>query len=156
MPVENVNYVSDDETSTESSSEYVPEEEIKINNKMLIEKLGKTMGMKLFNKLRMLEFENNKIKEKVNNVSVKLEMERIAKNEIIKQYKIIEKHYDNEKCSICREVPGEKVVLGCKHLFHTECIGRWDKDSCPMCRQRIKIELFKFKSRVLKYEHKVI
>ena len=41
-------------------------------------------------------------------------------------------------CSICLEDFDEtkEIVLGCNHIYHTDCIIEWiNKDpSCPLCR----------------------
>ena len=48
----------------------------------------------------------------------------------------------SEVCSICWDSAerGKGIaVLACSHLFHSECINRWNKigNSCPLCRRRL-------------------
>lgn len=136
-PPEPQQYVSDDETSEESSTH---SSELAFTKREYID----------------LRIENRELLMKLKAMKFLLDMEKKAKKIIIEKFKIIENHYDNEKCAICHEVEGEKVVIGCKHMFHDRCIKRWTKKTCPMCRQDMELELFKFKSKVSKYEHKII
>ena len=46
------------------------------------------------------------------------------------------------ECPICldniiSEDQTEIVVLGCKHIFHYECIVKIQNNSCPLCRKTI-------------------
>jgi hypothetical protein len=51
----------------------------------------------------------------------------------------------NSSCPICLENFEEQIkikLLSCEHGFHSECLGPWiadHNDSCPICRQRIKL-----------------
>lgn len=47
-----------------------------------------------------------------------------------------------ERCSICvseLRIGDEVFVLGCRHLFHRDCLAQWlsHRGSCPNCRYRI-------------------
>jgi len=61
-----------------------------------------------------------------------------------KSLKINQEHVDNkEECAICKDeyqLDEEVMQLGCKHLFHPECVKRWlgMSSSCPVCRWEIK------------------
>jgi len=44
------------------------------------------------------------------------------------------------ECSICFELLFEDknfLITECGHKFHYSCFKKWDKDTCPMCRQDI-------------------
>lgn len=59
----------------------------------------------------------------------------------------------NNKCIICldelydyNENPTdfenkEKLVLGCKHIFHLDCFKQWyvTSENCPYCREKVEI-----------------
>jgi hypothetical protein len=44
----------------------------------------------------------------------------------------------DDTCPICMcdhtEAPGEWSITRCNHTFHTGCITRWGRSTCPMCR----------------------
>jgi hypothetical protein len=43
-------------------------------------------------------------------------------------------------CSICLEKieDCDKIyVLMCNHIFHVECLNKWNKNTCPYCRSEI-------------------
>jgi E3 ubiquitin-protein ligase RNF115/126 len=47
------------------------------------------------------------------------------------------------ECVICMEAmtgQGELSLLPCGHVYHKECISRWEKESksvrCPQCRRK--------------------
>ena len=44
-----------------------------------------------------------------------------------------------EPCCICLEtgVSGPWFFAPCKHSFHLECIQKWSKGTCPLCRKRV-------------------
>ncbi|KAL9434440.1 hypothetical protein AB3S75_029142 [Citrus x aurantiifolia] len=47
-------------------------------------------------------------------------------------------------CAICLEefsVGSEACCVGCSHMYHDNCIGRWLKNnnSCPLCRHRLAV-----------------
>lgn len=49
-------------------------------------------------------------------------------------------HHGEQCCQICLcdYQDGDDVrVLGCHHIFHTECVNRWldQKTNCPTCRR---------------------
>lgn len=55
---------------------------------------------------------------------------------------VADKEEDREKCTICLvnfEGNIEIRTLGCKHLFHTNCVDRWLRSNkqCPMCRLQV-------------------
>ena len=45
-------------------------------------------------------------------------------------------------CSICLETmdESETPLTQCSHRFHTTCLQRWNKNSCPNCRRRLTAE----------------
>lgn len=46
-----------------------------------------------------------------------------------------------EPCSICfDDIDSKKEVpLSCGHWFHRECLQKWNKPSCPLCRAEMSI-----------------
>ncbi len=43
-------------------------------------------------------------------------------------------------CSICLDVIEKEnkiYVLKCNHIFHVECLNKWNKNTCPYCRSVI-------------------
>jgi hypothetical protein len=42
-------------------------------------------------------------------------------------------------CSICLEnmTEDEITTTECSHKFHTTCLQRWNKNSCPICRRTL-------------------
>ena len=52
----------------------------------------------------------------------------------------------NDTCSICLN-PVRKTrsvtELKCEHMFHKECLKKWDKDTCPMCRDNYGPDKYK-------------
>ena len=51
-----------------------------------------------------------------------------------------------EQCSICfeDEIDNEKMVtLGCKHVYHKQCLEKWcqENTTCPYCRDYITLPL---------------
>jgi hypothetical protein len=41
-------------------------------------------------------------------------------------------------CPICLETDtGPWLTTRCGHVFHRTCIRRWQKDTCPMCREHV-------------------
>lgn len=40
-----------------------------------------------------------------------------------------------KECSIClNDISGENKKLQCGHIFHEECINKWNENTCPYCR----------------------
>ncbi len=52
------------------------------------------------------------------------------------------------ECCIClKELCDQSTTLECKHKFHTLCIDKLHKKSCPLCRSPIVHEkLFDYKA----------
>lgn len=51
-----------------------------------------------------------------------------------------EKTAETGECSICicEIIPEDKVyLLRCSHKFHTKCLRKWNKNTCPYCRSEI-------------------
>ncbi|KAI9110704.1 hypothetical protein K1719_018142 [Acacia pycnantha] len=54
---------------------------------------------------------------------------------------------EETECCICLSVfeDGEKlkVLPGCKHCFHCQCVDNWliNHSSCPLCRASIKVDV---------------
>lgn len=47
-----------------------------------------------------------------------------------------------DPCPMCLEDLNTKTVIECGHEFHEECLELWmneDKDTCPICRERIPL-----------------
>ena len=67
----------------------------------------------------------------------RLIMRELSKRTIRLPEEVLVENYSND-CSICLESIKEKVViLDCQHGFHRECIIKWERNSCPYCRQVI-------------------
>merc|ERR1712034_299577 len=53
----------------------------------------------------------------------------------------IEDKMDGERCSICirplQVMPWKKTPCG--HGFHDECLKKWTKNGCPMCREPLDL-----------------
>ena len=50
------------------------------------------------------------------------------------------KNHSKEICGICIDItPMICQVSCCKQHFCLECLKKWQKDSCPTCRQSYKI-----------------
>ena len=46
----------------------------------------------------------------------------------------------SDDCSICLETIKilDKIYrLECRHIFHLECLDKWNKNTCPYCRREI-------------------
>lgn len=44
--------------------------------------------------------------------------------------------YNKRKCPICLEhLSGQTFTTNCNHIFHRECLDKWNNKSCPCCRQ---------------------
>jgi hypothetical protein len=44
------------------------------------------------------------------------------------------------ECSICLESvkKNDKIYkLNCGHIFHIDCLNKWNKNTCPYCRSNI-------------------
>ncbi|KAK6242792.1 hypothetical protein SCA6_008181 [Theobroma cacao] len=62
-----------------------------------------------------------------------------------KHVKIIKRRVKSEDCVVCLEAlnVGSRVSrMPCSHIFHSDCIGKWLKQShnCPVCRFHIQTE----------------
>lgn len=57
-----------------------------------------------------------------------------------KNVKKSESESENE-CAICQDIEdtSDMVKIDCGHIYHYNCIIRWDKGDCPMCRRHIYI-----------------
>lgn len=99
---------------------------------------------------------NEELRKNKNLVEANKDLTKIN-NKIISTFKLVEK-YDKEICSICRELPGKKVVTNCGHVFHKDCLQKSMERSinCPLCRTRIESSLFCFDTKCVKYEHKLL
>lgn len=53
------------------------------------------------------------------------------------------------ECPICMESLDQvRIPLSCSHWIHPDCIVKWGKEQCPVCRQSISLPWeFKFKLR---------
>ena len=41
-------------------------------------------------------------------------------------------------CSICLEdLKNNLIITPCKHQFHLNCLKKWIKNSCPLCRRKL-------------------
>lgn len=47
------------------------------------------------------------------------------------------------ECPICIEecVHAEACVTACNHVFHAGCLAKWSKNSCPLCRAPLIVNL---------------
>jgi hypothetical protein len=44
-------------------------------------------------------------------------------------------------CSICLEnIHNDLHITECKHLFHSKCLLKWEKKTCPLCRRYVEIK----------------
>ena len=79
--------------------------------------------------------------------SLELQPDTVRQNECLEfekeEYSKIEIDKYENSCSICLNDYDKDSVVSttkCKHLFHHECIKEWShyKDSCPVCREKLK------------------
>lgn len=52
----------------------------------------------------------------------------------------IKKNSHEHNCSICFDSfyrGANMTITPCMHVFHTSCLRRWNKHTCPMCRGHI-------------------
>jgi BRCA1-associated protein len=54
-------------------------------------------------------------------------------------YAKLKKSNDDIVCSICLEgfTNSRIKVTKCKHIFHIDCLNKWGRSTCPMCRSNI-------------------
>jgi len=92
----------------------------------------------------ILNNSDNDIIESRNNKSHFINIREFEINEYYKmckkncKYKIADKILDD--CSICLnriEIGNKIYVLKCNHIFHVECLNKWNKNTCPYCRSQI-------------------
>ena len=58
---------------------------------------------------------------------------------LMKKKRDIEYNPQDNTCSICLDVinPMAMKITKCGHLYHRECLNKWGKNTCPMCRNNI-------------------
>ncbi len=69
-----------------------------------------------------------------------LEMQRLQRQREQQRIQKFCEESDIDTCAICLEsIDGEKTLTECKHVFHKNCIDRWNAVhiECPMCRQQM-------------------
>lgn len=50
------------------------------------------------------------------------------------------------ECIVCLEPLNVKKSLSCGHWIHLNCIYKWGKAECPICRKKIKLSKLQLKS----------
>jgi hypothetical protein len=92
----------------------------------------------------ILNNSDNDIIESINNVRYCINIREFEINEYYKickkyyTYKIVDKFLGD--CSICLntiEIDNRIYELKCNHIFHVECLNKWNKNTCPYCRSKI-------------------
>lgn len=59
----------------------------------------------------------------------------------LKDCVIRKKADEDEECPVCYEKVDEVAIIpSCGHRFHFECLEKWEKGTCPMCRGNILTE----------------
>jgi len=71
-----------------------------------------------------------------------------CKNKIYRDFDYCKRHYNKfrlekpTECPVCMEsLDDVKIPLSCSHWVHRECIIKWGKDKCPVCRADIKLTI---------------
>jgi len=145
------------------------ENELKTNIRMLENERDSllTKTIELNDKIDELKYEMEDVEEDKEIVESELEelREKYEKSKrkykrkittIVEKFKIIENSFNKEKCSICLEVTGKKVVTNCRHVFHKECLDKCHSEECPMCRENIDLYLFSFESEATDWVNRVV
>jgi len=92
----------------------------------------------------MIHNSDNDIIESRNHFSHHIDMRELEINHYLKMckkyytYKIADKVLGD--CSICLntiEIDNRIYELKCNHIFHVECLNKWNKNTCPYCRSKI-------------------
>ena len=56
-------------------------------------------------------------------------------------------------CSICLEdLKCNLIITPCKHKFHRNCLEKWTKNSCPLCRRKIYDSLYQLELEEKEFE----
>lgn len=139
---------SDNETITdEKELEYEFRMEDELINEYQIAELKREKN-KLLSQVLRLKNDKKKLENKLEKTN-KINEERvkiiIEKSQLLKEYRF-------EKCAICHEIEGIKIVTKCNHLYHKECINIWNRDNnkkCPLCRGDLEYNLFEFETQVI-------
>lgn len=84
---------------------------------------------------------NNIINLNIKEINDLMKIRDTQRNKIIKFKNIIDnltRNNDNYlTCSICLETVhhfDNKKITRCNHTFHTDCLYKWDRNTCPNCR----------------------
>jgi hypothetical protein len=106
------------------------ENEIEINNYIIkIKELNKD-----------IENRNNIINLNIKEINDLMIIRDTQRNKIIELKNIIDNLTRNDDyltCSICLETVhhfDNKKITRCNHTFHTDCLYKWDRNTCPNCR----------------------
>jgi hypothetical protein len=106
------------------------ENEIEINNYIIkIKELNKD-----------IENRNNIINLNIKEINDLMNIRDTQRNKIIELKNIIDNLTRNDDyltCSICLETVhhfDNKKITRCNHTFHTDCLYKWDRNTCPNCR----------------------
>ena len=71
---------------------------------------------------------------------------KYCKNKVFENYDYCKIHYAKfrlekpDECPVCMEnLEHVHIPLSCSHWVHRDCIIKWGKDKCPVCRAEIKL-----------------
>ena len=113
-----------------NDDEFENEIEIEINNYIIkIKELNKD-----------IENRNNIINLNIKEINDLMKIRDTQRNKIIELKNIIDNLTRNDDyltCSICLETVhhfDNKKITRCNHTFHTDCLYKWDRNTCPNCR----------------------
>jgi hypothetical protein len=113
-----------------NDDEFENEIEIEINNYIIkIKELNKD-----------IENRNNIINLNNKEINDLMKIRDTQRNKIIELKNIIDNLTRNDDyltCSICLETVhhfDNKKITRCNHTFHTDCLYKWDRNTCPNCR----------------------